>query len=84
MTKGYSGNDAKRASCSATAGSSRATALHRGRRHPYHRPRQGIIIRAGRNTYPHEIEEAISAIPGIRKGGVAAFGSPDPRTAPSG
>src|SRR3954470_23194045 len=39
-----------------------------------------IIIRAGRNTYPHEIEEAISAIPGIRKGGVAAFGSPDPQT----
>jgi 1-acyl-sn-glycerol-3-phosphate acyltransferase len=38
-----------------------------------------IIIRAGRNTYPHEIEEAISAIPGIRKGGVAAFGSPDPQ-----
>ena len=37
-----------------------------------------IIIRAGRNTYPHEIEEAVSAIPGIRKGGVAAFGSPDP------
>jgi 1-acyl-sn-glycerol-3-phosphate acyltransferase len=37
-----------------------------------------IIIRAGRNTYPHEIEESISAIPGIRKGGVAAFGSPDP------
>jgi acyl carrier protein len=39
-----------------------------------------IIIRAGRNTYPHEIEEQISAIPGIRKGGVAAFGSPDPAT----
>jgi acyl carrier protein len=38
-----------------------------------------IIIRAGRNTYPHEIEEQISAIPGIRKGGVAAFGSPDPQ-----
>src|SRR5256714_3269497 len=38
-----------------------------------------IIIRAGRNTYPHEIEEAISVIPGIRKGGVAAFGSPDPQ-----
>jgi 1-acyl-sn-glycerol-3-phosphate acyltransferase len=37
-----------------------------------------IIIRAGRNTYPHEIEEQISAIPGIRKGGVAAFGSPHP------
>jgi acyl carrier protein len=39
-----------------------------------------IIIRAGRNTYPHEIEEQISAVPGIRKGGVAAFGSPDPAT----
>jgi 1-acyl-sn-glycerol-3-phosphate acyltransferase len=37
-----------------------------------------IIIRAGRNTYPHEIEEQVSAIPGIRKGGVAAFGSADP------
>ena len=37
-----------------------------------------IIIRAGRNTYPQEIEEAVSAIPGVRKGGVAAFGSPDP------
>jgi 1-acyl-sn-glycerol-3-phosphate acyltransferase len=39
-----------------------------------------IIIRAGRNTYPHEIEEAISAIPGVRKGGVAAFGSADPQS----
>ncbi len=39
-----------------------------------------IIIRAGRNTYPQEIEEAVSAIPGIRKGGVAAFGSADPAT----
>src|SRR5437868_1310303 len=39
-----------------------------------------IIIRAGRNTYPHEIEEAISAISGIRKGGVAAFGSADPQS----
>ncbi len=39
-----------------------------------------LIIRAGRNTHPHEIEEQISAIPGIRKGGVAAFGSPDPQS----
>ena len=38
-----------------------------------------IIIRGGRNTYPHEIEEAVTAIPGVRKGGVAAFGSPDPQ-----
>jgi 1-acyl-sn-glycerol-3-phosphate acyltransferase len=37
-----------------------------------------IIIRAGRNIYPHELEEAISNIPGIRPGCVAVFGSPDP------
>ena len=30
-----------------------------------------IIIRAGRNIYPHELETAISELPGIRKGGVA-------------
>lgn len=37
-----------------------------------------IIIRGGRNIYPHELEEAVGDIPGIRKGCVAAFGSPDP------
>jgi 1-acyl-sn-glycerol-3-phosphate acyltransferase len=37
-----------------------------------------IIIRAGRHLYPQEIEEAIADIPGIRKGGVAVFGVPDP------
>jgi 1-acyl-sn-glycerol-3-phosphate acyltransferase len=37
-----------------------------------------LIIRAGRNLYPHELEEAIGALPGIRKGCVAVFGSPDP------
>jgi acyl carrier protein len=39
-----------------------------------------IIIRAGRNIYPSEIEEAVGALPGVRKGCVAAFGSPDPAT----
>lgn len=34
-----------------------------------------VIIRAGRNIYPHELEEAIGNLPGIRKGCVAVFGS---------
>ncbi len=37
-----------------------------------------IIIRAGRNIYPQELEQAVGEIPGIRKGLVAAFGSTDP------
>ncbi len=39
-----------------------------------------VIIRAGRNIYPHELEEAVGDTPGIRKGRVAAFGSADPDT----
>src|SRR3954470_21438508 len=39
-----------------------------------------IIIRAGRNLYPQELEGAVGEIPGIRKGCVAVFGSPDPAT----
>ena len=37
-----------------------------------------IIIRAGQHIAPHEIEEAVGAIPGLRKTGVAAFGVTDP------
>ena len=37
-----------------------------------------IIIKAGRNLYPHEVEEVVGDIPGIRKGCVAAFGMADP------
>lgn len=37
-----------------------------------------IIIRGGHNIYPHEVEEAVGNIPGIRKGCVAVFGSADP------
>jgi 1-acyl-sn-glycerol-3-phosphate acyltransferase len=40
-----------------------------------------IIIRGGRNIYPHELEQAAGDIPGIRKGCVAVFGSPDPASA---
>jgi len=39
-----------------------------------------VIIRAGRNLYPHELEGAVAEIPGMRKGCVAVFGSPDPAT----
>jgi len=39
-----------------------------------------VIIRAGRNLYPHEIEEAVGDVPGVRKGCVVVFGSPDPRS----
>jgi acyl carrier protein len=34
-----------------------------------------VVIRAGQNIYPDEIEEAINKIDGIRKGCVAVFGS---------
>jgi len=39
-----------------------------------------IIIHAGRNIYPHELEEAIGKLPGIRTGRVAIFGSEDKKT----
>jgi 1-acyl-sn-glycerol-3-phosphate acyltransferase len=39
-----------------------------------------IIIRAGRNLYPHELEGAVGEVAGVRKGCVAVFGSPDPAT----
>jgi 1-acyl-sn-glycerol-3-phosphate acyltransferase len=37
-----------------------------------------VIIRAGRNLYPYELEEAVGGVPGIRKGCVAVFGVTDP------
>ncbi len=37
-----------------------------------------IIIRAGRNIHPQELEEAVGNLHGIRKGCVAVFGVPDP------
>jgi fatty-acyl-CoA synthase len=39
-----------------------------------------IIIHAGHNLYPHEIEDAVAQVPGVRKGCVVAFGAPDPKT----
>lgn len=38
-----------------------------------------IIIRAGRNIYPHELELAVGELAGVRKGCVAVFGSADPQ-----
>jgi acyl carrier protein len=37
-----------------------------------------VIIRAGRNIYPYELEQAIGDIDGIRRGCVAVFGGSDP------
>lgn len=34
-----------------------------------------LIIRGGRNIYPHELEEAVGQVAGIRKGCTAVFGS---------
>ncbi|WP_375058476.1 AMP-binding protein [Zobellella sp. DQSA1] len=39
-----------------------------------------MVIRGGRNLYPQEIEDRVAAVEGVRKGGVAVFGSPDPAT----
>ncbi len=36
-----------------------------------------IIIHAGRNLYPHEIENVVAQTPGVRKGCVVAFGAAD-------
>jgi 1-acyl-sn-glycerol-3-phosphate acyltransferase len=39
-----------------------------------------VIIRAGRNIHPQQLEEAVGDLPGIRKGCVAVFGTADPAT----
>ena len=39
-----------------------------------------IIIHAGHNLYPHEIEDVVAQVPGVRKGCAVAFGAPDPTT----
>jgi 1-acyl-sn-glycerol-3-phosphate acyltransferase len=39
-----------------------------------------IIIKAGRNLYPQEVDDVVGDLPGIRKGCVAAFGVADPET----
>ena len=39
-----------------------------------------IIIHAGRNLYPHEIEDIVAQVRGVRKGCVVAFGAADPVT----
>ncbi len=40
--------------------------------------RKDLIIKAGRNLHPQEIEDLAGDVPGIRKGCVAAFGVADP------
>jgi len=42
--------------------------------------KKDLIIKAGRNIYPEEIEEIVNQIAGIQSGGVIAFGVSDQRT----
>jgi 1-acyl-sn-glycerol-3-phosphate acyltransferase len=39
-----------------------------------------LIIKAGRNLHPHEIEDVAGRVAGVRTGCVVAFGEPDART----
>ena len=39
-----------------------------------------LIVRAGRNLYPYDLEAAVGEVDGVRKGCVAVFASPDPDT----
>jgi fatty-acyl-CoA synthase len=39
-----------------------------------------LIIKAGRNIYPHEIEDVVGRVSGVRTGCVVAFGAPDLRS----
>ncbi|MGA8222345.1 MAG: AMP-binding protein [Candidatus Acidiferrales bacterium] len=39
-----------------------------------------VIIKAGRNIYPHEVEEFAGRVAGVRAGCVVAFGAPDARS----
>lgn len=39
--------------------------------------RKDLIIKAGRNLYPAEIEELVGSMPGVRQGCVIAFGTED-------
>ncbi|HUO36306.1 MAG TPA: 1-acyl-sn-glycerol-3-phosphate acyltransferase, partial [Candidatus Acidoferrum sp.] len=39
-----------------------------------------VIIKAGRNIYPHEVEEVAGRVSGVRTGCVVAFGAPDARS----
>ncbi len=39
-----------------------------------------MIVRAGRNIFPAELENAIGELDGVQRGNVAVFGAPDPDT----
>jgi fatty-acyl-CoA synthase len=39
-----------------------------------------MVIKAGRNLYPHEVEEIAGRVAGVRTGCVVAFGAPDERS----
>jgi hypothetical protein len=72
----------RRRACFATAGSTRATTPIWSRaRSTSPAGSRIVIIRGGRNLYPYELEQAVGALPGVRKGCVAVFASTDPANA---
>jgi 1-acyl-sn-glycerol-3-phosphate acyltransferase len=50
-----------------------------GELHPTGRVKD-LIIRAGRNLHPSDLEEVVGSVPEVRRGCVAAFASADPTT----
>ncbi|HSB21690.1 MAG TPA: AMP-binding protein [Burkholderiaceae bacterium] len=39
-----------------------------------------LIIRGGHNIHPYDLEQAVGALPGVRRGCVAVFGASDPQS----
>lgn len=53
--------------------------IHQGKLYITGRAKE-VMIKAGRNVYPYDVERIVSEVPGVRPGGVAAFGRPNPET----
>ena len=81
LMDGYFRND--EASAAALSGGWLCTGdlgfVDRGRLYVVGRAKE-LVIKAGRNLHPYDIERIVGAIPGVRAGGAAAFGRPNGAT----